>query len=143
MATHKNFNKIPSILDDLSRSNGTKFIAVFSAEMVKEIARDTPVDTGRATANWKVGLNKEPSPNNDKDKTPAASPTVKKAEKVLSRMKLGDTVYIKNSVRSAEEGGYIIKLEHGASRQAPTGMFRKNVAKWKRVAKRAEKKVGL
>jgi hypothetical protein len=143
MAVHKNFNKIPSILEKLSKTNGTQFVAVFSADMVKEIARDTPVKTGRATANWKVGLNKEPSPNDDTDRTPAASPTVKKAEKVLSNMKLGDTIFIKNSVRSDEEGGYIIKLEHGASRQAPTGMFRKNVAKWKRIAKRSEKKVGL
>ena len=143
MATHKNFNKIPSILRDLSSKNGTQFVAVFSADMVKECARDTPVKTGRATANWKVGLNKQPRPNNDTDKTPSASPTVKKAEKVLARMKLGDTVYIKNSVKSDKEGGYIIKLEHGGSRQAPTGMFRKNVANWKRIAKRAEKKIGL
>ena len=123
----------------IAQDNALKLLQIFSAEMVKEIARDTPVDTGRATANWKVGLNKEPSANNDKDKTPSAAPTVKKAEKVLSGLKDGDIVYIKNSVK----GGYIIKLEHGGSRQAPTGMFRKNVAKWKRIAKRAEKKIGL
>jgi len=127
----------------IAQDNALKLLQIFSAEMVKEIARDTPVKTGRATANWKVGLNKQPRPNSDTDKTASASPTVKKAEKVLKDLKSSDTVYIKNSVKSDKEGGYIIKLEHGGSRQAPTGMFRKNVANWKRIAKRAEKKIGL
>ena len=143
MAVHKNFNKIPDILKNLSGGNSKAYISFFSADMLQRFARDTPVDTGRATANWKVGINEEPRPNEDTDRSVSAAPTVKKAKEVLKGYKIGDDVFIKNSVRSDDEGGYIIKLEQGHSKQAPTGMFLKNLSKWRKVAKNAQKKIGL
>ncbi len=139
MGTHKNFKKIPRIIAGLSETNSVALAKIFSIDMLTKNARDTPVDTGAATANWVIGINKEPSRTSAEDTTASASPTVKTAEKDIENLSLGDDVYIKNSV----QGGYIIKLENGGSRQAPTGFFYKNLAQWKRIVKRAEKKIGL
>ena len=139
MAIHKNFKKIPGIIAGLSANNAVALTQRFSVDMLTKNARDTPVDQGDATANWVIGINKEPSRTSAQDTTASASPTVKRAEKAIKNLELGDDVYIKNNVK----GGYIIKLENGGSKQAPTGFFYKNLAQWRRIAKRAEKKIGL
>jgi hypothetical protein len=98
-----------------------------SLEILSRIATLTPVDTGRATANWKVKLN---SPEdrafpNEFDKSPIPDKTIRKAKNVLKGLKLGDKVFISNNVQAGpEQGGYILGLENGASKQAPFGMVK-------------------
>ena len=132
---------------EVSESNTIVFQKEFSVKMVRVIARATPVDTGRATANWKGAVNKEPMPNkNDFDKSPSANKTVNTFKKDISGLKYKDTIIIKNAVSGENEAGYIIKLEKGGkggSKQAPTGMFRKNTARYKQIAQRTKKELGL
>lgn len=130
----------------VSLENAVALFKEFAIQMITKYARDTPVDEGDATANWVVGINKEPPPTKDQDTTKSSNKTIGKARKALEKVDVNDMIIIKNAVRSrnSENGdGYIIKLEMGHSKQAPTGMFRKNNAKAKKIEKRAKKKVGL
>lgn len=136
-------NSTKSKIRGVAALNGNELLKQFAIDMLTKIARDTPVDTGRATANWKAGVNEEPRPNDSLfDKSPAATATSNRAKKALDKVNVKDEIYIKNAVRSDDEGGYIIKLEHGGSKQAPTGMFMKNVVQYKRIFNRAKKKLG-
>jgi len=129
---------------NIAEDNAVAFQKEFTVKMTRVIARDTPVDTGRATANWKGAVNKEPIPNNnDFDRSPSANKTIETLKKDISGLKYKDTVIIKNSVASEGEAGYIIKLEKGHSKQAPTGMFRKNVARYKQIGQRTKRELGL
>lgn len=138
------FDKALKLINDTAENNAVGLQKEFSVDMVTAFARPTPVLTGRATANWKAAVNKEPTPNkNQFDKTASARPTTNRARKALSSLGKNDKVIIKNAVSSETEEGYIIKLEMGHSRQAPTGMFRKNVARSKQILKKSKKKIGL
>jgi len=89
------------------------------------LTKKTPVDTGRARANWNIGINKidtsttkakkDSEGNHVDSSTPPSSPRAKEAS-----IKPGDgnnVIYITNSLP------YIGKLEGGDhSKQAPNGM---------------------
>ncbi len=138
------FDKVNDLIKDIIEDNTVALHKSFTLDMGAPIARDTPVDTGRATAGWRVGINREPTPNNNLfDKTPAATPTINRMRADLSGLKFGDTVIMKNAVSSPDDADYIIKLENGSSQQAPTGMFKKNVVRYKQIAKKTKKRLGL
>lgn len=138
------FDKAKKIIKNIAKSNTVVYQREFSLDMATPIARDTPVDTGRATANWQAGINQEPRANpNIFDKTPSASPTINKMRSDLSGLKFKDEVVIKNSVISPDEATYILKLENGGSKQAPNGMFLKNVVRYKQIASKTRKRLGL
>lgn len=73
-----------------------------------ELVRRTPVDTGRARANWLPSLN---SPD-IRIVAPGAKPTI---ENTLTKFSLQDTVLITNNLP------YIRRLNDGSSQQAPKG----------------------
>jgi hypothetical protein len=107
----------------------------------------TPIDTGRATANWTGSVNvPNTSPKKKYDKTFSADPTKQAIQKAVSRSKFGDTIYISNGVQGEDDNGaltgegYIIGLENGQSKQAPKGMVLINIARADVLSKRALKK---
>ena len=73
----------------------------------------TPVDTGRAKANWNCSIN---SP--DLTFSESANLDPGKASVAFAGAKAGDTLYITNAAP------YILELENGHSSQAPDGMVR-------------------
>jgi hypothetical protein len=73
------------------------------------IVRGTPVDTGRARANWNIEINTVDTSTSDN--TTPKRPT-------LGGLKLTDNVFISNNLP------YILPLEHGHSAQAPAGMVK-------------------
>ena len=122
--------------------NTVEYQKKFTVNMATPIARDTPVDTGRATANWKADINKEPRPNaNIFDQSESARKTINAIESAIKSTKLGDDIILKNAVSSDDEAGYIIHLEKGGSKQAPTGMFKKNIVRYKQIAKATARQV--
>jgi len=142
----QNLNQFVELIRDNAVKNTIELQRQVSVDYVQIIARDTPVDTGRATANWIAGINKAPRGGKQIfDKTSTAKPTANKAREVLKRLRFGDEVIIRNAVDdgSTDSDGYIIKLEDGASPQNRTGMFRKNVARYKAVVNKSKKKIGL
>ena len=140
------FKKFIELVKVTSKNNAVNLQRQVSVDYVQIIARDTPVDTGRATANWIAGINIEPRGGlSIFDKSATAKPTADRASEDLKLLKFGDKVIIRNAVEdeSEEPQGYIIKLEGGSSPQNRTGMFRKNVARYKSVIKNSKRKLGL
>lgn len=87
-------------------------------ESFKRIVLRTPVDTGRARANWGVTIG---SPRvalavNSTDKT--GSSTLRVASEVASQFSGDGSIFMTNNLP------YIGPLEYGSSKQAPTGMVR-------------------
>lgn len=136
------FDKSIRTIQAAVSGNAVEYQKLFVVNMATPIARDTPVDTGRATANWKADVNKEPRPNaNIFDQSASARKTINAIKSAIKSTKLGDDIILKNAVSSDDEAGYILKLEKGGSKQAPTGMFKKNVVRYKQIASRAKRKV--
>jgi len=121
-----------------AEENGVVLQKKTAVEIGKRAARDTPIDTGKATANWTISINSEDTSDKQLfDQSQSASPTVKRMESAAASLRYGDDIYLSNGVtgegRESEslyeesEDGYIVDLENGHSKQAPNGMFQKHV----------------
>ena len=84
----------------------------------------TPVDTGRARASWRVGINRvnaSVAPERKRSSREVGQGPATKTEisdqLKAAQVKFGQTVHITNNL------SYIEKLEKGSSRQAPAGML--------------------
>ena len=104
-----------------AKKAGTNMVTVRKSlffELSKEIMERTPVDTGRARANWIPSTGKPSSmtvrSNNDY--------VMARVQNVLKKTRLDDTLYLVNNLP------YINKLEYGYSNKAPKGMVRVTVA---------------
>lgn len=76
----------------------------------------TPVDTGRARGNWRVGIG-SPSFAVSEATDQSGAGTVSAGASVISTWKIGKgPIFISNSVP------YIVDLDRGTSAQAPNGM---------------------
>lgn len=105
-------------------------------ELFGSVIKDTPVDTGRARANWQTEIN-SPKTNelNTNDKTGAGVKAEVIAKANASRW--GDALHLTNNlpyIFKLEYGGYpnpprlsTGKTVNGFSKQAPQGMFRRNI----------------
>lgn len=82
----------------------------------------TPVDTGRARANWLPSLN---VPRTDK-KEPGQPESV---DSVLGSYKISDTIYITNNLP------YIQRLNDGYSIKAPAGFVESAIERGRRAVK--------
>jgi hypothetical protein len=81
----------------------------------------TPVDTGRARANWVLGVgsvNVATTAVTDKD----GALTLSKIAAGLPRSSAGQIIYVTNTLP------YIQRLEDGWSKQAPAGMVKSTLA---------------
>ena len=97
-------------------------------ELFSRVIVNTPVDTGRARANWQVAINSVPTGTlelSDKDGTAAISA----ADAEVSGLKAGDTIHLVNNLP------YIQKLEDGSSTQAPAGMVGLAVQDFQNIAR--------
>lgn len=94
-----------------------------ATQVVKKIATDvltsvvlrTPVDTGRARANWQVGVGKYDR-NIIETEDKQGSLAISKGKSAMSGTEAGDKIYVVNNLP------YIQRLEEGHSQQAPQGM---------------------
>lgn len=92
----------------------------------KNIARETPKDTHRATANWQLDLNG----SNEIELDSVAPPDGERDK--LRQFKIGDVIHIFNNV------SYIIPLEFlGTSQQAPSGWVRSEAIRMESKLKEA------
>ena len=90
-------------------------------EAAKRIILRTPVDTGRARANWQVVIG-SPSPVLTAGTDRSGREGIAKAQQVAAEVTLDDEIYIVNGL------AYIPALEDGHSDQAPDGMIAVTVA---------------
>jgi len=89
-------------------------------DLLTGIVLKTPVDTGRARANWFTSIG-SPSINVTESTDPSGSSTIANSLTAISKA-TGDILWITNNLP------YIYRLEfEGWSRQAPAGMVRVTV----------------
>ncbi len=89
--------------------------------VLEGVVARTPVRTGRARANWQVGLERPPGgvlEETDKD----GRTTVARGRAGIARARPFETIWIVNNLP------YIGVLEQGSSRQAPRGMVAATLA---------------
>ncbi len=140
----KSFAEFADIVAKHTELNAVALFQEGTADLSRKVAIDTPVDTGRATANWKGGVNRKPEgSSNIFDKSPTAKKTYDTLKRDISKAKLKDTIIVRNAVNDgqADSDDYIIRLEEGASSQAPTGMFMKNMIKADKSFKKTKKRI--
>lgn len=104
-------------------------------DLLRKVTLRTPVDTGRARANWNVAL-ESPDPRVTEDTDPTGSDAITDAEAVLSRAEAGGKIYITNNLV------YIVPLEEGSSSdQAPRGMVAVSLREFPGIVERTAGKV--
>ena len=90
-------------------------------DLTTSIIKSTPVDTGRARANWFVSFESAIEDTTDNTNFNSA---LADGINTLLKGKIGKYIYIQNNL------DYIVKLEYGASKQAAQGMVRINVERF-------------
>ena len=103
---------------DVNRKDIDKWFRAITLGLYRDVIIGTPVDTGRARANWQLAIGSAPtSVLNKTDKgTPRSesgrsTSEVRKANQKLSVRKVGRSVFIANNLP------YIGELEDGHSKQ--------------------------
>jgi hypothetical protein len=95
-------------------------------ELFRRVIYKTPVDSGRARANWQVTIGSAASGTVEIDDTNGTA-TMTRATAASRGFRAGDIIYLTNNlpyIMKLEEGGYPDgpKTVGGFSRQAPAGM---------------------
>ncbi len=107
------------------QKNGEKAVRRVAMAIGTTVVMATPVDTGRARANWIASLDTPSTQISDAsgrvgelgETAEIAGATIRHIRGVARSYRLGRSIHISNSL------SYIMELEHGSSRQAPTGMI--------------------
>ncbi len=123
MATPEQFSKKMGQI--AGRIEARSADAVRRAAVVADqvVTTTTPVDTGRARANWLASIGLTPREESEVDPPEQTGATaITKALAVIATYRTGrGTIFISNNV------AYIQQLEAGSSAQAPGGMVRQAV----------------
>ena len=93
--------------------NGGKFVRKIALDGMSSLVRQTPVDTGRAKANWGTSVG-----SIGVGTTEDTVANITKQVKAISQYKLGQTMFLFNNLP------YMLALDAGSSKQAPTGWIR-------------------
>ena len=116
--------------EKLIRSRAEAAQAGLMLELTKRVVEKTPVDIGRARANWQAGIG-SPDRTVTDGKDRGWGVTIAKAGVEFDRAPLGVPMFLTNSLP------YIIPLEFGHSKkQAPGGMLRLAMAELRGAAAR-------
>jgi hypothetical protein len=106
-------------------------------ELFRRVILKTPVDKGRARANWQASLGSPATGTVDAaDKTKSGGPTFRTVVAASSGFEVGDTIYLANNLP------YIRRLEEGYSQQAPAGMVALTVQEFAQIVNQISAEVG-
>jgi len=94
-------------------TNASKFIRKVVLDGMRQLIRQSPVNTGRFKANWSTSVGVM-----DEGTTEKTVANFSAQSKGISRYKLGQTMYLHNNLQ------YAVPLEYGTSKQAPKGWIR-------------------
>jgi hypothetical protein len=100
-------------------------------EALRRLVMRTPVDTGRARANWQVTIS-EPSEGQVDSTDVEGNSAIAKGLAALTGLPDFQVIWISNNV------DYIEFLEHGSSKQAPEGMLAVTVEELRNWLARAD-----
>lgn len=97
------------------QAHNSKIFRKICFDLYAEIVKRTPVDTGLARGNWRIGVNSVPQGTTDR-KNKSGGKIGDEINKVPKDVKESTEVFIANNLV------YIWPLERGWSKQAPHGM---------------------
>jgi hypothetical protein len=101
-------------------------IRKIALSVFREVILMSPVDTGRFRGNWQVAINSMPQGTVEIDDK-SGSISISKADAAAMQLKVGQAIYLVNNLP------YARALEYGHSKQAPSGMVRVTVRRWKPI----------
>jgi len=115
-------------------------------ELFRRVIYKTPVDTGRARANWQVTIGGIANGTLEVDDKSGGA-TMSKATAASAGFKAGDIIYLTNNlpyIMKLEEGGYPDgpKTVGGFSRKAPAGMVALTVQEFAKVVNQISVEIG-
>lgn len=119
-------------LHAIAQQTGIRFdriVRKVTIDITRDLILATPVDTGYARSNWFFGLTR--SGGIDSTHSKNGGPSIKRSLDWAAGLKAGGIFYIVNNVP------YIMRLEYGSSKQAPTGMARNVVERWQKIVEGA------
>lgn len=132
----------------LAKGNADQVVRKVAIDVTKNVVIKTPVDTGRARANWNVQID-QPDYTTTAETDTSGDGTVGKAVSTLQDYRAGPAIWITNGlpyISTLEYGGYPNppkndsgKTSGGYSIQAPAGMVRITVAEYQRFVDQAVK----
>lgn len=101
-------------------------VRALAFEVHDRVIDRTPVDSGRARASWNLSINAPVTTVAPEPKKRSRRAALESARSVRAQLPsfdaFRDTVWITNAVP------YILRLEHGSSKQAPVGMVAVTIA---------------
>lgn len=113
-----------------AKMNADLVVRKVTLDVARGVVMRTPVDTGRARANWQFGEGQVPT-----GEVGAADPngtaTIAQLATQIDRTKAGGVSYIANNLP------YILPLEYGHSQQAPSGMVRTTLTEYQQYIRNA------
>jgi hypothetical protein len=115
MATLDQFSRRTIRLASRLDRSVERFVGQVAIAVDREVVLATPVDTGRARANWLPSLNAPNLSAEPNTFSPDGGVSIARTVAVANRYRLGSKIYITNSL------WYIEHLNRGGSPQAPSG----------------------
>lgn len=114
-----------------------ELVRALGFEALGRVMNKTPVDTGRARANWNVSEGDEDATTDPDATIEDVPPKQREGEGRIELMQFweGDVLYVTNGLP------YIQPLEDGHSGQAPQGMARLTVEELRPLADRIARKI--
>lgn len=105
-------------------------------KIFQQLSDRTPRDKGRASAAWNASKNKINKKVPPKGEYPKRSNIELSSEiEKIGKFEEKDTIFLSNNLE------YIVPLDRGHSKQAPSGFFRASISAWKQFIRDAAKDV--
>ena len=111
---------------DKAEARMTLAVRKIAMSVFREVILMSPVDTGRFKGNWQVAINSIPQGTLEINDT-TGMVSISKADAAALQLQAGESIYLVNNLP------YARALEYGHSKQAPAGMVRITVRRWKSI----------
>lgn len=118
--------EVLEVAQEILRTTSDRALLLTAKDLFSKIVYGTPIDTGRARANWIASVGsanltfrhpRTPYPQGGAPRTYGQT-IVRRNNQILAQIKTGQSAFLTNNLP------YIRRLEYGWSRQAPHGMVR-------------------
>lgn len=121
---------LPDGGEGLVRDAGNRAVRALALETLSRLVQKTPVDTGRARGNWNVALDAVDGSVSEGNNDRGGGATIARGGAQMAGADVwgGQAIVIANGV------DYVVQLEHGSSRQAPSGMVAVTVGEMRAAA---------
>jgi len=118
------------------RNRSDKLVRAIGLEAHARLIRRTPVDTGRARANWNVAIDRIDRSVDEESFDKSGQRAIQEGSTTVAGFRPGQRLFLTNSLP------YVPALERGSSRQAPNGMVAVTAAEMRALVARALASIG-